>query len=174
MTWGSTKKSARHCTSITTTPCSPKGWGKRPTEKDLGMLVNTRLSMRPSAQVANEANDIMACIRNSVVSRTRRAIIPLYLALTRPHLKYCVHFWSPHCKKGIAMLEHVQRTMELVKSLEYKSYEEGLREPGLFTLKKRMFRGNLVTLYNYLKGKMGVNLKLHQGWTSGIISSQKG
>ncbi|GAB0206197.1 mitochondrial enolase superfamily member 1 [Grus japonensis] len=77
-----------------------------PEEKDLGVVVDEKLNMtRQCTLAAQKANHVLGCIKRGMTSRSREVILPLYYALMRPHLEYCVQLWGPQHEKDMELLE---------------------------------------------------------------------
>ncbi|PKU35770.1 rna-directed dna polymerase from mobile element jockey-like [Limosa lapponica baueri] len=68
-----------------------------PEEKDLEVYVDKKL------------NKNQGCIKRSVASSPREVILPLYSALVRRHLVYCIQLWSPQHRKDMDLLEDETR-----------------------------------------------------------------
>ena len=84
--------------------------GRTTQEKDLG--VTLRADMKVSEQcgiAASIGNQIIRPIRRNIIYKEKQLIVPLYKAIVRPHLEYCIQAWRPYRKKDIDKLERIKR-----------------------------------------------------------------
>ncbi|RMC15496.1 hypothetical protein DUI87_07688 [Hirundo rustica rustica] len=68
-------------------------------------------------------------------------------------LECCVQFWDLQCKRDMELLESNGEQQGRLGRLQYLSYKERQRQLGLFCHKKRQVRGDLISVYNCLKGR---------------------
>ena len=104
-------------------------------------------------KAANEANRKLGMIKRGFRYKTRAVMLPLYKAMVRPHLDYCIQAWRPHLRKDIDRLEKVQRrATKMIEGLEGCSYLDRLRILGLTTLETRFVRADLIEVYKIFNG----------------------
>ena len=123
-------------------------------EKDLGVMIQDNLKVEAQCnKAANAANRMLGMIKRNFGCRSREVVVPLYKALVRPHLDYCIQAWRPHLRKDIDRLEKIQRrATKLVEGLTNWKYEDRLKELGLTTLETRMIRADMIEVYKIFKG----------------------
>ena len=79
-------------------------------EKDLGVTINADMKVSEQCGIAaSKGNKIIGLIRRNITYKDKKLIIPLYKAIVRPHLEYCIQAWIPYRKKDIDTLERIQR-----------------------------------------------------------------
>ena len=109
----------------------------------MGILVGAKLNMSQQCVLsAQKANGILGSIRRGVATGDMEMIVPLYSALTRLRLEYCVQVLGPQYKKDVELLERVQRrATKMIRGLKHLQYEDRLRELGLCSLEGQLCSG---------------------------------
>ena len=123
-------------------------------EKDLGVTISADMKVSEQCGIAaSKGNQILGLIRRNITYKGKKLIIPLYKAIVRPHLEYCIQAWRPYRKKDIDTLERIQRrATKMIPELRDLSYEERLNECGLTTLETRRLRGDQIEVFKILNG----------------------
>ena len=95
-------------------------------EKDLGVTMNANMKVSEQCRIAaSKGNQVLGMIRRNISYKDKSLIVPLYKAIVRPHLEYCIQAWSPYLRKDIYMLEKIQRrATNLIPGLRDLRYEE--------------------------------------------------
>ena len=123
-------------------------------EKDLGVTMNANMKVSEQCIIAaSKGNQILGMIRQNISYKEKSLIVPLYKAIVRPHLEYCIQAWNPHLRKYIDMREKIQRrATKLIPGLRDLRYEERLKQCGLTTLETRRLRGDQIEVFKILNG----------------------
>ena len=95
--------------------------------------MNANMKVAEQCRIAaSKCIRVLGMIRRNIPYKEKSLIVPLYKAIVRPHLEYCIQAWNPHLRKDIYMLEKRQRrSTKLIPGLRDLRYEERLK--GMWT-----------------------------------------
>ena len=55
---------------------------------------------------ASNGNQVLGMIRRNITCKEKSLIVPLYKAIVRPYLEYCIQAWSPCLRRDIDRLDN--------------------------------------------------------------------
>ena len=83
--------------------------GRTTQEKDLGVTFSADMKVSEQCGIAaSKGNQILGLNRKTIRYKEKQLIVPMYKAILRPHLEYCIQAWKPYGKKDIDKLKRIQ------------------------------------------------------------------
>jgi len=124
-------------------------------KKDLGVVIDMGGKQTAKYQAAfGKANRVLGCIRRGIIYKSKEVLLTFYRDFMRPHLEYCVQFWSPQFRNDIDAMDRVQRrATQLISGLAGLSDEERLKETGFYSPEKRWLRGDMTEMFKTMKSR---------------------
>ena len=74
--------------------------GRTAQEKDLGVTFSADMNVSVQCGIAaSKGNQIIGLIRRIIMYKEKQLIVPLYKAIVRPFLEYCIQAWRLYRKR---------------------------------------------------------------------------
>ena len=75
-------------------------------EKDLEVTIRADRKVSEQCDIAgSKDNQILGLIRRNITYKGKKLIIPLYKAIVRPHLEYCIQAWRPNQRRSNSQVD---------------------------------------------------------------------
>ena len=111
-----------------------------------------------TSSAIKKANQILGLIKKTFAAKNEDNISHLYKTLVRPFLEYANVIWGPIYKGDQKLVEAVQRrATKLISNISNLSYETRLRYLNLPSLHHRRRRGDMITVFKILTGRLNAN-----------------
>ena len=123
-------------------------------EKDLGVVIDMGGKQAAQCQAAiGKANGVLGCIRRGIIYKSRGGVNIVH-ELSEATSRILCAVLVTTIQKDIDAMERVQRRVtRLIPGLARLSYEERLKETGLYTLERRWLRGDMMEMFKIMKGR---------------------
>ena len=127
--------------------------------RDLGIQIDSKLKFHTHTDiVTKKAYRVLGLISKSFECKDSDVIVKLYTTLVRPIIEYNNILWGSSYILDNQKLEKVQRrATRMISSITHLPYLDRLRHLNLPSLQHRRRRGDLIYLYQLLKGTYDIN-----------------
>ncbi len=126
--------------------------------KDTVISLLSRLKIFQQCKYAiGKANRMLGFMSRNFSFQNKNVILPLYISLVRPQLKYAMQFCFLIHAKDIGKLSAIQWGVTKIITSLLNNSDERLARPNLFSLEKRQLRGKSIECYEIFIGFTNVD-----------------
>ena len=141
--------------------------------RDLGIKIDSKLKFHIHTNtVVRKAYRVLGLICKSFECKDSDVMVKLYKTLVRPIIEYNNVLWGPFYVLDNQKIEIIQRkATRIIPSISHLSYHDRLRHLNLQSLQHRRRRGDLIYLYQTLKGAYDID---NQFFTPSTFTTTRG
>lgn len=130
--------------------------------RDLGIQIDSKLKFHIHTDVVvRKAYRVLGLIRKSFECKDADVMLKLYKTLVRPIIEYNNILWGPFYSLDNQKIERIQRkATRVIPSIRHLPYHDRLGHLNLPSLQHRRRRGDLIYLYQILRGAYDIDNQL--------------